>query len=311
MDGRTESTAAGVGRRVGHGSDGTSLAAGLSRCRGGGVVCPYCGAPGQARGGAAERCGVCRGRLDAASVEASRADMGPWAIASRPELAGASLGTMATLAGRGEIEPETIVRGPGTGWCWRYAADVPELARVFGFCHACRAAVEPEDAACGACGAQGVSGDMRVPVQVSTEPHREGRRRGGSGAIGVAAVGVAAGVLIGGIGVWGLGSLGLGLGARPLPVASDGTGQLDAPGSGVGVDDASAEAVGMSAEAFADVVVDGGGDVELDDAALEAVAARLIAGEPIAEGDVAARWRAAAAAISTVDRRASAFQGLP
>ena len=68
--------------------------------------------------------------------------MGPWTIADRPELAGAAMATMIALVGRGGLEPESIVRGPGTAWCWRYAADVPELARAFGFCHACRAAVE-------------------------------------------------------------------------------------------------------------------------------------------------------------------------
>ena len=48
-----------------------------------------------------------------------------------------------------------------------------------------------------------------------------------------------------------------------------------------------------------------------DRAVLAAIADRRVAGEKLSEADVPARWRAAVAAISAVDRRASAWRGLP
>lgn len=115
------------------------------------MICPYCGDE-QPRGAA---CGSCRGRVDAASRQATHAQMGPWFVrdAARPFAPGCSLETLARLVERGVVTRSTVVRGPGSQQFWMRAERVAGISHWFGVCHACAGAVAPGSAACPACGA--------------------------------------------------------------------------------------------------------------------------------------------------------------
>ncbi len=115
------------------------------------MICPYCGDE-QPRGAA---CGSCRGRVDAASRQATHAQMGPWFVrdAARPFAPGCSLETLARLVERGVVTRSTVVRGPGSQQFWMRAERVAGISHWFGVCHACAGAVSPGSAACAACGA--------------------------------------------------------------------------------------------------------------------------------------------------------------
>jgi hypothetical protein len=114
-------------------------------------LCPYCGH----RSANAHQCEQCKGLFDPLSRQASQNAMGPWFIRdpSNPFRPGCSFDTLRRLIQRGRVTADTIVRGPATRQFWAPAGSVPGVANLLGFCHACRAPADPDDAACRRCGA--------------------------------------------------------------------------------------------------------------------------------------------------------------
>jgi hypothetical protein len=98
---------------------------------------------------------VCGGLFDARSRQATHNEMGPWFIrqVSRPFQPGCSYQTLVKLIDRGVVDKHTLLRGPTTRQFWTIAKRVPGVAHVLGFCHACGAAVDPDDHGCQQCGA--------------------------------------------------------------------------------------------------------------------------------------------------------------
>lgn len=115
------------------------------------TLCPYCGANSRDP----EQCSECGGLFEPLSRQASQNAMGPWFIRAESSAwkPGCSLHTLRTLIARGKVTPETVLRGPATRQFWAHAKDIPGIANRMGICHACKAAVGPDDHACPECNA--------------------------------------------------------------------------------------------------------------------------------------------------------------
>ncbi|MEM0983822.1 MAG: hypothetical protein AAGI17_07725 [Planctomycetota bacterium] len=114
------------------------------------IVCPYCGEIGPS----GTPCGSCGGRFDPLSRQATQNSMGPWYVRDpeHPHRPGASFETIARLARRGKITPDTILRGPTTHQFWTLAKWTPGVAELFGACHCCGEEVTDDAYLCAACG---------------------------------------------------------------------------------------------------------------------------------------------------------------
>ena len=114
------------------------------------LICPYCGESQPA----ADRCRACRGLLDPLSRQATHNAMGPWFLRDpqRPHQPGCSYETLVRLIDRGQVNKNTIIRGPTTRQFWNAAKRVAGISHLLGYCHNCDAAVEPTDHGCHACG---------------------------------------------------------------------------------------------------------------------------------------------------------------
>lgn len=113
-------------------------------------VCPYCGdVPG-----APTRCLSCGAHTDPLSKQASQNEMGPWFVRdeTRPFRPGCRFETIERWVRTGRVDAETVIRGPSTNQHWMRAGRVPGVARLLGWCHACRGRVEPTEVICGGCG---------------------------------------------------------------------------------------------------------------------------------------------------------------
>lgn len=115
------------------------------------VLCPYCG---HAQYGG-DRCQVCAGLFEPLSRRATQLAMGPWQVRDKvnPFKPGCSYEVVKKMAAGGKIKATTIVRGPTTRQFWSIARNVPGVAHLIGYCHACGAHVSPSDAKCGKCSA--------------------------------------------------------------------------------------------------------------------------------------------------------------
>lgn len=116
-------------------------------------VCPFCGSPTPDQ----PRCAHCSGPLDPLSRQATQNAMGPWFVRDEqnPFRPGCSYETILTMALRGKITADTILRGPSTSQFWYPAKRVPGVAHRLasgGVCHSCQQPVTTESE-CPRCGA--------------------------------------------------------------------------------------------------------------------------------------------------------------
>lgn len=115
------------------------------------ILCPYCG---HAQFGG-ERCQACGGLFEPLSRRATQLAMGPWQIRDKnqPFRPGCCYDVLKTMAKAGKIKSTTVMRGPTTKQFWSIARNVPGVAHLVGYCHACGGHVSPSDTKCGGCGA--------------------------------------------------------------------------------------------------------------------------------------------------------------
>ncbi|MFN3167337.1 MAG: hypothetical protein ACE37H_09770 [Phycisphaeraceae bacterium] len=115
------------------------------------ILCPYCG---HAQFGG-ERCQACSGLFEPLSRRATQLAMGPWQVRDKqqPFKPGCCYDIVKKLAAAGKIKSTTVMRGPTTRQFWSIARNVPGVAHLIGYCHACGAHVSPSDAKCGKCNA--------------------------------------------------------------------------------------------------------------------------------------------------------------
>lgn len=113
------------------------------------ILCPYCG---HAQYGG-ERCQACSGLFEPLSRRATQLAMGPWQIRdkNRPFRPGCCYDVLKNMAKAGKIKSTTVMRGPTTRQFWSVARNVPGVAHLVGYCHACGNHVSPSDAKCGDC----------------------------------------------------------------------------------------------------------------------------------------------------------------
>lgn len=114
------------------------------------VLCPYCG---HAQFGG-DRCEACGGLFEPLSRRATQLAMGPWQIRDKnnPFRPGCCYDVIKKMAAAGKIKSTTVMRGPTTRQFWSVARNVPGVAHLIGYCHACGSHVSPSDAKCGECG---------------------------------------------------------------------------------------------------------------------------------------------------------------
>lgn len=113
------------------------------------ILCPYCG---HAQYGG-ERCQGCAGLFEPLSRRATQLAMGPWQIRDKqnPFRPGCCYDVLKSMAKSGKIKATTVMRGPTTRQFWSVARNVPGVAHLIGYCHACGEHVSPSDAKCGEC----------------------------------------------------------------------------------------------------------------------------------------------------------------
>jgi len=114
------------------------------------VLCPYCG---HAQFGG-DRCQACSGLFEPLSRRATQLAMGPWQIRDKhnPFRPGCCYEVIKKMAAAGKVKPTTVMRGPTTRQFWSVARNVPGVAHLIGYCHACGHHVDPGDTRCGECG---------------------------------------------------------------------------------------------------------------------------------------------------------------
>lgn len=115
------------------------------------VLCPYCG---HAQFGG-DKCQACSGLFEPLSRRATQLAMGPWQIRDKnqPFRPGCCYDVIKKMASAGRIKSTTVMRGPTTRQFWSIARNVPGVAHLIGYCHACGSHVSPSDAKCGKCAA--------------------------------------------------------------------------------------------------------------------------------------------------------------
>ncbi|MBZ0172102.1 MAG: hypothetical protein K8E66_06965, partial [Phycisphaerales bacterium] len=115
------------------------------------TICPYCGARSRGLGA----CDSCRGKFDPLSRQATQNAMGPWFVRddASPHRPGCSYETLVRLVTRGRVTVDSVIRGPSSRQFWTLARWCPGVAHLLGVCHSCQRGVDPNDPACGGCGA--------------------------------------------------------------------------------------------------------------------------------------------------------------
>jgi hypothetical protein len=114
------------------------------------LICPYCGETQTA----GERCRGCGGLFEPLSRQATHNAMGPWFVrdSGKPFHPGCSYETLVRMIDRGQVDKNSIIRGPTTKQFWTVARRVPGVAHLLGYCHTCDAPVDPDDHGCHNCG---------------------------------------------------------------------------------------------------------------------------------------------------------------
>ena len=114
------------------------------------ALCPYCGHVSSQP----HSCERCKGLFEPLSRQASQNAMGPWFIRdeANPFKPGCNYATLKMLIAKGRVQPDSIMRGPGSRQFWMYARTIPGVAPLLGFCHACQQPVRPDYTECKYCG---------------------------------------------------------------------------------------------------------------------------------------------------------------
>lgn len=114
------------------------------------ILCPYCGST---QSEPEDRCVACGGFFDNLSLKVTQQHMGPWFVRDRhhPFRPGCSYEVLKKQIERGKVRPTTIVRGPTTRQFWSIARNVPGVAHLLGYCHACGSHVETTAERCPQC----------------------------------------------------------------------------------------------------------------------------------------------------------------
>ncbi|MEM6855635.1 MAG: hypothetical protein AAF593_14605 [Planctomycetota bacterium] len=115
------------------------------------VLCPYCGHAQQQT----DKCSECGGLFEPLSRRATQIAMGPWMIRNKnhPFRPGCSYEVLVQMIEGGRVGPMTVLRGPTTRQFWSVARNVPGVAHLLGYCHACGAHVSKDDPRCPSCDA--------------------------------------------------------------------------------------------------------------------------------------------------------------
>lgn len=115
------------------------------------VLCPYCG-HAQQQG---EKCSSCGGLFEPLSRRATQIAMGPWSVRNKnhPFRPGCSYEVLLQMIEGGGVGPMTVLRGPTTRQFWSVARNVPGVAHLLGYCHACGTHVSKDDPRCPSCDA--------------------------------------------------------------------------------------------------------------------------------------------------------------
>lgn len=115
------------------------------------ILCPYCG---NAQTAPEDRCAGCGGFFDPLSLKVTQQHMGPWFIRDRnaPFRPGCSYEVLVKQIEKGKVKATTILRGPTTRQFWSVARNVPGVAHLLGYCHACGAHCQKTDENCSECG---------------------------------------------------------------------------------------------------------------------------------------------------------------
>jgi len=80
--------------------------------------------------------------------------MGPWFVRNpaRPFQPGCSFETLKQLIDRGQVDRDTVIRGPSTRQFWNVARRVQGVAHLLGVCHHCGTKVDSAEHGCHKCG---------------------------------------------------------------------------------------------------------------------------------------------------------------
>ena len=115
------------------------------------ILCPYCG---NTQNAPEDRCAACGGFFDALSLKVTQQHMGPWFIRDRntPFRPGCSYEVLVKQVEKAKIKATTILKGPTTRQFWSVARNVPGVAHLLGYCHACGAHCQKTDESCNECG---------------------------------------------------------------------------------------------------------------------------------------------------------------
>jgi len=115
------------------------------------VLCPYCGHAQQQD----DKCSSCGGLFEPLSRRATQIAMGPWTVRNKthPFRPGCSYEVLVQMIESGRVGPMTVLRGPTTRQFWSVARNVPGVAHLLGYCHACGAHVAKDDKRCPSCDA--------------------------------------------------------------------------------------------------------------------------------------------------------------
>ncbi len=105
------------------------------------MLCPYCGHAQHK----ADRCTACGGLFEPLSRKATQIAMGPWYLRDlrNPFRPGCSYDVLVRMIATGKIKSTTVLRGPTTRQFWSIARNVPGIAHLLGYCHACGKHVDP------------------------------------------------------------------------------------------------------------------------------------------------------------------------
>lgn len=138
------------------------------------VLCPYCG---HAQYGG-DRCEACAGLFEPLSRRATQLAMGPWQIRDKhnPFRPGCCYDVLKKMAAAGKIKSTTVMRGPTTRQFWSIARNVPGVAHLIGYCHACGTRVQAGVPACPSCDAPFIEPRERNALGLIFKDDNEARR---------------------------------------------------------------------------------------------------------------------------------------
>ena len=118
-------------------------------------ICPFCGLTREINleFDPSEACPRCTLTDSPTTRNATKARIGPWHVRQvrNPWAPGMRFETLLSLIKHGQVNAESIVRGPTTHQLWKRAANVRGLSREFGLCFSCGAEIDTQASLCPHC----------------------------------------------------------------------------------------------------------------------------------------------------------------